>query len=34
MYLKKGGVQIGDAVDYYWFNAGFVTAYFPGIVSL
>jgi hypothetical protein len=34
MYLVKNGVRIGEAVDYYWFNAGWVTSYFPKIVSM
>ena len=34
MYLYKNGVHIGDSVDFYWFQAGFVTAFFPGIASM
>jgi len=34
MHIKKNGVRIGEAVDFYWFNAGFVTAFIPGVVSM
>lgn len=30
----KSGIVIANATDYYWFNAGFVTGFKSGMVSL
>lgn len=34
MTIKKDGKYIGEAVDWYWFKAGFITLLKYDVVSL
>ena len=34
MEIYSKGKLLGYAVDFYWFNTGFMTAFKPGVASL